>query len=275
MAVRKSQATLTAAEKRAFVNAVLELKRRGAYDAFVSTHNDFIMSDTDTTERTGHRSPSFLPWHRSFLLRFERALQAIDATVTLPYWDWTTDRAPDSSLWGPDFLGGDGAGTDGRVTTGPFAQSSGNWTLTVRPDTRNYLIRRLGQSGQGLPTKADVDAVLAIPTYDAAPFNSSSAGFRNNLEGWVGVNVHNRVHVWVGGTMSTGMSPNDPVFWMHHCMIDRLWAAWQSRHAGQSYQPVRRTRNVVALNDTMKPWNDVTPADLMDHTTFYTYDNAY
>ena len=52
MAVRKNQATLTAKEKRDFVNAVLELKRAGRYDSFVSTHNTFIVGDTDNGERT-------------------------------------------------------------------------------------------------------------------------------------------------------------------------------------------------------------------------------
>ncbi|GAB2691348.1 tyrosinase MelC2 [Kitasatospora kifunensis] len=275
MAVRKNQANLTAQEKRDFVNAILTLKQQGGYDPFVTTHNQFIMSDTDTTERTGHRSPSFLPWHRKFLIEFEKALQAITPTVTLPYWDWTTDRTPDASLWGPDLLGGDGTGTDGQVATGPFAYGAGNWTLTVRPDSRPYLVRTLAADTPDLPTKADVDTALAVTPYDAAPWNSSSAGFRNNLEGWTGVNIHNRVHVWVGGAMGTGMSPNDPVFWLHHCMIDRLWAGWQSRHPDQGYLPATATQNLVSLNDTMKPWNTTAPAALLDHTPFYTYDVAY
>src|SRR2546430_12048936 len=99
MAVRKNQANLTADEKRAFIQALLELKRNGRYDAFVTTHNQFIMNDSDNGERVGHRSPSFLPWHRRFLIEFEGALQSVNPSVTLPYWDWTTDRTPASSLW--------------------------------------------------------------------------------------------------------------------------------------------------------------------------------
>ena len=45
MAVRKNQSTLTADEKRRFVAALLELKRSGRYDEFVTTHNAFIVSD--------------------------------------------------------------------------------------------------------------------------------------------------------------------------------------------------------------------------------------
>ncbi|MFB9369143.1 tyrosinase MelC2 [Kitasatospora sp. NPDC001664] len=275
MAVRKNQATLTAQEKRAFVNAVLALKRNGGYDSFVSTHNQFIVSDTDNGERVGHRSPSFLPWHRRFLLQFEQALQAIDPSVTLPYWDWTADRTTSATIWGADFMGGNGRSSDGQVTTGPFAYSTGNWTLTVRPDSRNYLRRSLATSVAQLPTRTEADGVLAIAEYDAAPWNSTSAGFRNNLEGWRGVNLHNRVHVWVGGMMSTGMSPNDPVFWLHHCFIDKLWSEWQKRHPSSPYLPAAGTTNVVDLNDTMKPWNNVTPADMLDHTALYTYDTGF
>ncbi|OCC08595.1 tyrosinase MelC2 [Streptomyces sp. PTY087I2] len=272
MTVRKNQASLTAAEKRRFVDALLELKRTGQYDTFVTTHNAFIMSDTDNGDRVGHRSPSFLPWHRRFLIQFEQALQAIDPSVALPYWDWTVDRTAAASLWAPDFLGGTGRERDGQVAEGPFAVSGGRWPVTVTVDGRGFLRRALGSGVPQLPTRSEVDAVLAMPTYDSAPWNSASDGFRNHLEGWRGANLHNRVHVWVGGQMATGASPNDPVFWLHHAFIDRLWAQWQARHPRSTYLPATRTRNVVSVDDVMRPWNDVTPAAMLDHAAYYTFD---
>ncbi|GAA1819340.1 tyrosinase family protein [Planosporangium flavigriseum] len=274
MGTRKNQIRLSASEKRAFVNAVIALKRRGGYDDFVRTHNNFILSDQDSGPRVAHRSPSFGPWHRQFLLEFERALQSIDPSVNLPYWDWTTDRSPTSSLWAPDFLGGNGRRSDQQVTTGPFAYQTGNWTLTVRVDSRQYLCRNLGASGQSLPTAAEVRQVLAITPYDAPPWNSGSSGFRNQLEGWQGPNIHNRVHAWIGGHMASGVSPNDPVFWLHHCFVDKLWADWQAAHPDQGYLPASTaggTPQVVSLDDRMRPWGDVTPRDLLDHRTFYEY----
>jgi tyrosinase len=53
-------------------------------------------------------------------------------------------------------------------------------------------------------------------------------GFSSEVEG-----LHDRVHMWVGGHM--GQIPYaafDPIFWAHHCMIDRLWRVWQLRHPG-------------------------------------------
>ncbi|MCX5195544.1 tyrosinase family protein [Streptomyces sp. NBC_00249] len=272
MIVRKNQATLTPDEKRAFTNAVLELKRTGVYDRFVATHNSFLTSDSDFGPRVGHRGPSFLPWHRRYLLEFEAELQKVDQKVSLPYWDWTADRTPTSSLWAADFLGGISRARDGQVLDGPFAHAAGRWAVTVGVDSRPYLRRTLGAGGVQLPTKAEVNAVLAMPVYDAAPWNSTSDGFRNHLEGWRGSSLHNRVHVWIGGQMASAASPNDPVFWMHHAFVDMLWAEWQMRNPKSTYLPAGRTPDVVDLHGVMRPWNNITPADLLDHRKFYTFD---
>jgi tyrosinase len=40
---------------------------------------------------------------------------------------------------------------------------------------------------------------------------------------------HNAVHGAVGGAMATYGSPRDPLFWLHHANVDRIWAQWQSR----------------------------------------------
>jgi len=48
---------------------------------------------------------------------------------------------------------------------------------------------------------------------------------------------HNRVHNVVGGTMSSSRSPADPIFWLHHAFIDKLWADWQASNGGPAYDP--------------------------------------
>jgi tyrosinase len=266
---RKNQAALTAAEKSRFVAAVLALKANGTYDQYVDDHRNYMSS--------AHRGPAFLPWHREFLRRFELDLQAINSLVTLPYWDWTVDNSPTSSLWADDFMGGNGRPTDGHVMSGPFAFSTGNWTLAVDGPA---LRRRFAVSIPTLPTPSDVTNALATVPYDLSPYNDSPslAGFRNTVEGWRnGPQLHNRVHVWVGGSMLPASSPNDPVFFLNHCFEDKLWADWQRMHPTESYLPVSGGPTGHNLTDAMEPWASrgsiVTPASMLDHHALgYAYD---
>ncbi len=264
---RKNQALLTAAEKSRFVNAVLALKANGVYNTFVQNHINAMTS--------AHRGSAFLPWHREFLNRFELELRKIDAQVTLPYWDWTVDNSGASSIWNADFMGGNGRPADGVVTTGPFAFSTGNWPLAFDGPR---LRRQFGVSIGSLPTPADVANAMAESVYDVAPWNASaSSGFRNRLEGWInGPQLHNRAHVWVGGSMLPMSSPNDPVFFLHHCFIDKLWADWQRTHPGVAYPAVGPAVG-HRLNDPMSPFSKpgapVRPADTLDHHAMgYAYD---
>ncbi|MDQ0986517.1 tyrosinase family protein [Streptomyces sp. V2I9] len=273
MTVRKNQANLTASEKKAFVDAVLGMKRKGVYDEFVSTHRTRFSIDMNTGVYVAHFGPSFLPWHRKFLIDFELELQKFDPSVSIPYWDWTTDNTVASSLWAPDFLGGTGRPLDDQVMDGPFAFSTGNWKISVQVDSREFLARNLGYRVSTLPTKSEVDSALAIPVYDSAPFRDGSAGFRATLEGSSGyMSMHNRVHTWVWGQMESSVSPNDPVFWLHHAFVDKLWADWQALHpTSAKYLPAGGTADVIDLNETMPPFPATTPADMLDHTPFYTY----
>ncbi|MGC5529582.1 tyrosinase family protein [Streptomyces sp. SR-10] len=273
MTVRKNQANLTGPEKKAFVDAVLEVKRIGKYDEFVLAHRTRFSIDMNTGVYVGHFGPSFLPWHRKFLIDFEDELQKIDPSVSIPYWDWTADNTVGSSLWAPDFLGGTGRPLDDQVMDGPFAHSGGNWTINVSVDSRAFLARQLAYRVPTLPPRSDVDAALAMPTYDSPPFRDGSAGFRSTLEGSAGyMSMHNRVHTWVWGHMETSVSPNDPVFWLHHAFVDKLWADWHTLHpTSAEYLPAGGTTDVIDLNDTMPPWPNTTPQSMLDHTQFYTY----
>ena len=63
---------------------------------------------------------------------------------------------------------------------------------------------------------------LVFDFFDTAYWDVFSKGFSNALEGWInGPQLHNRVHVWVGGSMLINTSPNDPVFFVNHCNVDR------------------------------------------------------
>jgi tyrosinase len=283
---RKNQSALTRSEKKRFVDAVLELKRRGVYDEFVRMHIEYYVSDGERGLRVAHMTPSFLPWHRQFLLEFERALQEVDPSVTVPYWDWTVDRSTTSSLWADDFLGGNGRGGDRQVTSGPFAHREGRWRIETTVTDDPFLVRDLGHPAQpiSLPTKAQLAVATREKAFDVSPWNSMSAsGFRNKLEGWgrgdgnSQYQNHNRVHRWVGGQMLGGGSNNDPVFWLHHAMIDRVWSQWQNAHPGVLYQPAKppaashsQYRRIVSRDQPMPPW-DIKPSQVESHSKIYKY----
>jgi tyrosinase len=79
--VRKNANTLTAGERERFVAAFAQFNNQGA-GRFV----DFRNMHTNASSPQAHGFPGFLPWHRAYLLDLERELQAIDASVALPYW---------------------------------------------------------------------------------------------------------------------------------------------------------------------------------------------
>jgi len=302
MGCRKNQATLSTTERQAFVNAIIKLKNEvpsqmgltNRYDDYVQVH----MNAMAVGAGWAHQLPAFLPWHREYLRHFELDLQAIDPTVTIPYWDWTVDQNPAAvgTPFTADFMGGDGDGADSRVTTGKFAFANGKWNLNILSgggnDNKAYLRREFGLSASTLPSPTQLNVALNKTVYDVSPFNTgANDGLRNFLEGWHstggGVNDaapqnHNRVHVWVGGNMLPATSPNDPVFWLNHCNIDRLWQVWQNMHqAAQPYLPVAGAPAGHNLNDNMiffnggpAPWPDVsTPAGVVDnHALGYWYD---
>ena len=110
--------------------------------------------------------------------------------------------------------------------------------------------------------------------------------------------MHNAVHLWVAGefklmhehedgeatgpdevtgTMAFNTSPNDPVFFLHHANIDRLWAEWERRH-GMLYAPVTGGPHGHNLDDRMWPYYTiglhVTPRDMLDHHALgYVYES--
>src|SRR2546427_8000749 len=179
VSVRKNQSTLSADEKQRLVTALLAVKASGKYDEYVRIHLN--MGQLHHTGRKRgqrkapprgmagmgpmghmiHGNPTFLPWHRELLRRMELDLQAIDSNVTIPYWDWTVDAMATSSLWQPDFLGGNGRASDGRVMDGPFAYEAGQWTLKFNEHPEPDLKRAFGVDATALPGPADVMACLA------------------------------------------------------------------------------------------------------------------
>ncbi|MFO2462141.1 tyrosinase family protein [Pseudomonas sp. 15FMM2] len=298
MIIRKNIRSLTASEKQAFIDSLLELKRLGEYDKYVHWHHGVMVPTVHPDEpqdpdyRNGaHLGPAFLPWHREMLMQLETELRGINPEVALPYWDWTEDVAnpAGSPVWGPDLMGGNGDPADQfRVKDGPFAYSSGNWEVPEYPEDGlpgKGLKRQFGTLVDSLPTGADQQMAMQERFYDTPPYDSGhcTRGFRNRLEGWVtqrgdpqvstpGSQLHNRVHLWIGGNMLAMTSPEDPVFFLHHCFIDKVWADWQAQMMldkpkwAPHYAPMRNAPEGHNYGDLIKPWGERSIRQLMDIT---------
>ena len=179
-----------------------------------------------------HAGWFFLPWHRGYLAAFEAILAdwiaaqpGGPADWALPYWNYLNADNPTARNIPPEFL-------------------STDW-----PDGPNnpLLAPRGGAEVLGpqpwLPRDITLNAQTTPMPYTAAPgtvgYGGAISGFSSSgdLTGAVEGNPHNLVHVMIGG-IGVGAPPGwmsdpayaalDPVFWLHHCNIDRLWAAWMS-----------------------------------------------
>lgn len=253
--VRRNIYSLRPDEVTRLINAINTLRANGTYDRFMQEHMQAMMTmtpldDPISDRNAAHRGPVFLPWHRAFIWEFEQELRRVDPSVSLPYWAFEQENAASIPLvFSPQYFGGDGNTVQqDRVTDSRF-----NWIIT----------RRIGRSegGQSLPTQADVNTLLQINDYDTFPFNEQSQGFRAAIEGWTGTNapwgMHNQVHRYVGGDMlpddaMTTNAVNDPIFWLVHANIDRIWWQWQQTHGLTNYQPQAGGPTGHNLNDIMQ-----------------------
>jgi tyrosinase len=277
MALRRNIKRLDDKDRERLVKAFKAMKRSGVYDEFVKLYAAYAEGIQG--------GPAFLPWHRALLIEFEVELQRAldDQSFGLPYWDWTADAAlPDPSsspVWSPDFLGGSGT----PVHAGPFAGKS--WVAVDGAGApTGGLARALGDAeGVRLPTREAIEAILTLSSYDTAPWDDSSQGsFRNALERLAGpTSAQNTVHGWVGGHMCQGsVAPNDPVFWLHCCNMDRIWSEWQRTRPIASYVPIAGARRGHNLTDRLLPWDGQggrvahTPQTVLMPAT-YAYDQFY
>jgi tyrosinase len=216
MATRQNIANLSAAELAAWrqvMTAAMAIHDNRGYGYFAGLHG---LPNFDCQ----HSNLLFLPWHRAYLYIFEMSLRDINNSVSLPWWDWTSEDAHATGLPAA-YTDASGANPllSGEVDLPPRTlgqireQLPDVLDFTVDPP---HTVRAPGPPDQ-LPSAATIEAILAASTFD---------DFSTQLE-----DQHNLVHGWVGGAMSiVPVSAFDPIFFAHHTMIDRLWYLWQLRN---------------------------------------------
>lgn len=204
-----------------------------------------------------HFSGWFLPWHRGYIGWFERICRKYsnDPNFALPYWDWTA--APSMP---PAFFEGvlDVRSSLYYSSTEAFEaamyQPVMHYWNTLTAAQLKHLASRYIRTASQLWTGIQSEFVPSFygrePTPEKPDMNEATkknvapeviraslaprtfeqfAGSVKEPEGsLLESGPHGAVHSFVGKTMLFNLSPVDPVFYLHHANVDRLWCEWEA-----------------------------------------------
>ncbi|KLO14547.1 Di-copper centre-containing protein [Schizopora paradoxa] len=209
-----------------------------------------------------HGSVLFPTWHRPYMSLYEQLLNkhAQDIAKDMPdewkksaselrqpYWDWAINGVPPPEVIEYktlDILHPDGSKKPfpnpliyytfqtplSKEVFGDFAK----WSETVRKPTANGITLEDWKSAlEGIQksTKREVfDLLLRVDKWEAFAHHIRKQSITpvSSLE-----TIHDKMHVAVGGggfMGDTGVAGFDPIFYLHHCNVDRVLALWQAIH---------------------------------------------
>ncbi|EUC50002.1 hypothetical protein COCMIDRAFT_82953 [Bipolaris oryzae ATCC 44560] len=243
---------MSTSQKHSYISAVLCLQKipsisgfpyaKNRYDDFQAIHHDqgnYI-----------HWVGFFLPWHRYFVWAYEQTLRnECGYKGAQPYWDYTLDADPqnlnstriyETDIFSPTLgFGGNGPRViptpeqnplgvnntgGGCIQDGPFVPK--NFMLNFPGPEPQCLRRDFSPNllNRGADPKV-AENILSKDTYVA--FDRALQGAKN----FINPNIHAAGHFGVGGVFGQAgdvkNSPGEPLFWLHHASIDRLWWLWQ------------------------------------------------
>jgi hypothetical protein len=159
----------------------------------------------------GQNTNHFLPWHRMFVFFFEQIIREVSGRpdFALPYWDYTSSDPLKRGIMPIQF----------RQSTDPV------FGVLYRSN-RTSLANTGQRIDKNQPTdQMDITAAMAATAYSTV---GTVQGFCRAIDS----GIHGRIHVLVGTSTNMGAVPyaaRDPLFWVHHATIDRMWASWNAR----------------------------------------------
>lgn len=237
--IRKDYREFTQQEMNDYVAALNILFSQGTITEFQEAHSEHGTSSPIHTVGT-FNGEQFLPWHRFFQIDMEQRLKATNtsyAYLSIPYWNWTTDQNRfESQFWDVGFLN---------------ENNFPGWGIN-RPFP-----------GGTLPSPTELANALNLTTFFTSILQNqkpTATDFSHRNE-W----LHDRVHGWVGGTMGfIASSPGDPIFYLHHSMVDKVWQDWEDRNTSiQASFPNGNTPMTHYSTAMGYPFN-VTPNMMLD-----------
>jgi hypothetical protein len=183
-------------------------------------------------EREGTGGADFLVWHRAYLYYFERILRTAsgDSTLRVPYWNYTDEG---QRLFPTQFSEQEIEGANGPESNPLF-------------DARRENVFTLGFY-ELTDAAVSAERALAAKTFFD---DNSGRGIAGDPKAGAGVSQglierrpHNLLHFAIGGFVATTPDGSegtaglmgevetaafDPIFWVHHSNIDRLWNVWDA-----------------------------------------------
>ncbi|KAG7293508.1 hypothetical protein NEMBOFW57_003560 [Staphylotrichum longicolle] len=302
---RREWGSLSKADRRSYIDAVYCLYHNQSFVTPLSEipgvrnrYDDFVGGHLQLTPFV-HADGLFLPFHRFYVHLYETALRTeCGYRGAQPYWDWTlsyTDPAQSTVFDGsPWSLGSNGVFVPGRspITvagagfTRTFPPATGGGCVYSGPFTPDKFQLHLGpiafepagpQGGLGYnPRCLSRDLSPDFASGGTRPTNVTRllacedlACVNVRFDDPVG-GVHGYGHFLVGGIqLDVFASPSDPVFWLHHAQIDRLWTIWQNlgRPEEQRTQQVWGTQTAAntppsdnVTLDTLVPFGRLSPS---------------
>jgi tyrosinase len=203
-------------------------------------HGTFAQPPQATWNQCEHGNWFFLPWHRMYLFFFEKIVRAAaiaegaSADFALPYWNYENPTPSDGiPLAFRRFFLDDGITPNPLRIDAPLRRNGIN-DGTLRMDRRNTSTLALGMTKFVDPPG---------PGFGGGVMRRNHRGPAGEFAG-VELAPHNPVHGAIGGQnfgqCGAGLMTHpdcaalDPIFWLHHCNIDRLWNRWLALGGGRS-----------------------------------------
>ncbi|KAI0017635.1 Di-copper centre-containing protein [Xylariomycetidae sp. FL0641] len=236
---------------------------------------------------TIHGTGNFLTWHRYFTWAYEQALRnECGYNGYQPYWNWfaNTDDLEKSPVFdgSETSMSGNGAKIDfngtlvskgkvwvppgsggGCVTSGPFKDYTVNLG-PVSPTQDGMVAVNDSLSYNPHCMQRDLSSFVAtgwlttenLLNITVGAASGSISAFQNELQGRFQdgfLGLHTAGHDVMGGTSADlSASPSDPVFFLHHSMLDRVYWIWQALHPFQA-KDIAGTRSILGTGpDALK-----------------------
>jgi hypothetical protein len=249
--VRPNVATLTATDPilTGYETAITAMRglaatdvRNWLYQAGIHWTPNLPMADQDMCQ---HGTQFFWAWHRMYLYWWERIVRKYSGNPNwaLPYWNWTAN---------------------------PHLPAPFRNTKSVL-----YTVNRDANMNSGAGSIPATDSAYTLPlSSDFSNFDYFSA------QSAVEMSPHNVIHGDVGGftgwMASISTAAMDPIFYLHHSNIDRLWDLWLAQGGGRADPTSTTTWTTQVYNfyDENGATHAMTPCDILNAAAQLNYEYA-